>query len=123
MPEKTIKIPGPDHPITVEPSAAHVTVRANGQVIADTRHALVLREAAYPPAYYIPRTDANMALLSRTKHETYCPYKGDCSYYSITDGGENGVNAVWTYETPYDPVAKIKDYLAFYPNRVEISVN
>jgi uncharacterized protein (DUF427 family) len=119
MNDKPMKVPGPDHPITVTPGPAHVVVRAGGQVIADTRAALVLREASYKPVLYIPRADANMALLARTQHQTYCPYKGDASYYSIPGGGERAANAVWTYEAPYPAVADIKDHLAFYPDRVD----
>lgn len=121
MTEKTMKIPGPDHPITVTPSTAHITVKAGGQVIADTRGALVLQEAAYKPAYYIPRADVDFSLLARTEHMTYCPYKGDCNYYSII-GAAHGENAVWSYEKPYAAVAEIKEFLAFYPDRVEIVV-
>jgi uncharacterized protein (DUF427 family) len=119
MTERTIKTPGPDHPITVEPATAHVVVTVAGRVIADTRNALVLREAAYPPVYYIPRNDVEMTLLERTDHATYCPYKGDCAYYSIPMGGERTVNAVWTYESPYAAVKGIAQHLAFYPNRVD----
>jgi uncharacterized protein (DUF427 family) len=88
-------------------------------LIADTREALILREATYPPVQYVPRKDVDMKLLQRTDNTTYCPYKGDCSYYSIPSGGERSVNAVWTYESPYPAVAQIKDYVAFYPNRVD----
>ncbi|ACD17229.1 DUF427 domain-containing protein [Paraburkholderia phytofirmans] len=119
MTEKTIKVPGPDHPITVEPSNARVVVSVGGKVIADTLKALVLREASYPPVYYIPRNDVEMTLLERTDHATYCPYKGDCAYYSIPSGGEKTVNAVWTYESPYAAVKEIAQHLAFYPNRVD----
>lgn len=119
MTEKIIKVPGPDHPITIEPDKAHVVVTVAGRVIADTRNALVLREAAYPPVYYIQRNDVEMTLLERTDHVTYCPYKGDCAYYSIPLGGERAVNAVWTYESPYAPVKEIAQHLAFYPNRVD----
>ncbi|AIF47768.1 DUF427 domain-containing protein [Dyella japonica] len=111
--------PGPDHPITVTPCPDHIVVRAAGRVLADTRHALELREASYPVVHYIPRKDVDMSLLERTDHHTYCPYKGDCSYYSIPAAGERGTNAVWTYEHPYDAVAAIKDYLAFYGSRVD----
>jgi uncharacterized protein (DUF427 family) len=113
------KIPGADHPITITRNPARVLVRAAGTLIADTREALTLQEASYPPVQYIPRKDVDMNLLRRTDHTTYCPYKGDCSYYSIPIGGDKSVNAVWTYETPYPAVAQIKDYVAFYPNRVE----
>jgi uncharacterized protein (DUF427 family) len=113
------KIPGPDHPITITQHPARVLVRVGGTLVADTREALSLQEASYPAVYYIPRKDVDMKLLRRTDHTTYCPYKGDCSYYSIPTGGDRSVNAVWTYETPYPAVARIKDYLAFYPNRVD----
>jgi uncharacterized protein (DUF427 family) len=116
---KPIKIPGPDHPITIERNPTRIVVTLGGRVVADTREALTLREAAYPPVQYIPRKDVDMALLARTEHTTYCPYKGDCSYYSIPLGGERSVNAVWSYEAPYAAVTPIKDYLAFYPNRVD----
>lgn len=120
MTDKPIKIPGPDHPITILPNAARIVVAVGGQTIADTREALTLREATYPPVQYIPRRDVQMALLTRTDHATYCPYKGDCAYYSLPLGGERAVNAVWTYEAPYAAVAEIKDYLAFYPDRVDL---
>jgi len=116
---KPIKIPGPDHPITIERNPIRIVVTLGGRVVADTREALTLREAAYPPVQYIPCKDVDMALLARTEHTTYCPYKGDCSYYSIPLGGERSVNAVWSYEAPYAAVTPIKDYLAFYPNRVD----
>jgi len=119
MNQRTIKTPGPDHPITIERSPSHVIVRAGGQVIADTREALSLREASYPPVLYVPRRDVDMSLLARSTHTTYCPYKGDCAYYSIPTGGGRALNAVWTYEAPYAAVAPIKDHLAFYPDRID----
>jgi uncharacterized protein (DUF427 family) len=116
---KPVKIPGPDHPITIERNPARIVVTLAGRVVADTRDALTLREGTYPAVQYIPRKDVDMALLERTDHSTYCPYKGDCSYYSVPLGGERSVNAVWSYEAPYAAVTPIKDYLAFYPNRVD----
>ncbi|WP_322015202.1 DUF427 domain-containing protein [Paraburkholderia sp. J12] len=116
---KTVKIPGPDHTITIEPTGSRVVVKAGGRVIADTHRALTLREASYPAVIYVPREDADMTLLARTDHATYCPYKGDCAYYSIVPAGERAVNAVWTYEAPHAAVAEIKDHLAFYPDRVD----
>jgi uncharacterized protein (DUF427 family) len=116
---RSIKVPGPDHPITIERNPKRVVITAAGLVVADTRDALILREAAYPPVQYVPRKDVNMALLERTQHATYCPYKGDCSYFSIPLGGNRSANAVWTYEDPYPAVMLIKDHLAFYPDRVD----
>lgn len=94
-------------------------VRLAGHVIADTRAALVLREASYPPVHYVPRGDVDLSLLERTDRATYCPYKGDCSYFSIPLGGAKSRNAVWSYEEPYPAAAAIKDHLAFYPDRVD----
>jgi uncharacterized protein (DUF427 family) len=119
MPDKPIKIPGPDHPISIEANLSRVVVLAGGQVIADSRAALTLREASYPPVQYIPRADVDMSALTRSEHTSYCPYKGEASYYSIPAGGDRSLNAVWTYETPFDAMAQIKDYVAFYPDRVD----
>lgn len=119
MNTKEIKIPGPDHPITVAPAQAVVRVTAGGKTVAESSRALLLQEQGYPPVYYIPREDADMSMLVRTTHYSYCPYKGDASYYSIPAGGERSEYAVWTYENPYDAVASIKNHLAFYPTRVD----
>jgi uncharacterized protein (DUF427 family) len=116
---KKVLEPGPDHPITVEPTKARVVVKAGGRVVADSRKALTLQEASYPAVQYIPREDVDFSLLERTDHETYCPYKGESSYYSLNAGDVKGENAVWTYEKPYDAVAPIKDHVAFYPNVVD----
>ena len=116
---KTARIPGPDHPITITPNPKRVVVTAGGRVVADSRAALTLQEAAYAPVLYLPRADVDMALLARTAHSTYCPYKGDCAYYSIPAGGERAVNAVWTYEQPYAAVEAIRGHVAFYPDRVD----
>ena len=119
MTTKPMKLPGADHPITIEPNPARVIVSVGGHIIADTREALTLREASYPAVQYVPRKDVDMSILKRTEHATYCPYKGDCTYYSIPIGGERSSNAVWTYEAPFAAVAEIREYLAFYPDRVD----
>ncbi|WP_205014686.1 DUF427 domain-containing protein [Rhodoligotrophos appendicifer] len=119
MSGRAIKTPGPEHPITIEPSPQRITVSAGGAVIADTTAALILREGGYKPVTYVPRGDVDLSLLERTELSTYCPYKGDCSYYSIPSAGARAVNAIWSYEQPYEAVAKIKDYMAFYPDRVD----
>jgi uncharacterized protein (DUF427 family) len=116
---KSIKIPGPEHPITIQRNSSRVVVSVGGRIVADTRDALTMREASLPAVQYIPRKDVDMSLLQRTDHATYCPYKGDCAYYSIPSGGDRSVNAVWTYEAPYAAVAQIKDHVAFYPSRVD----
>ncbi|GAB3837202.1 DUF427 domain-containing protein [Kribbella italica] len=122
MSDKPVKIPGPDHPITVEKNPDRVLVKVAGQVLADTRGALSLQESTYPAVQYVPRGDVDLSLLERTDHTTYCPYKGDAAYYSIPALGEAGVNAVWTYEQPYAAVADIKDHVAFYADRVELEI-
>ncbi|HEY3752313.1 MAG TPA: DUF427 domain-containing protein [Pseudonocardiaceae bacterium] len=121
MADKPILQPGPDHPITVDRNPARVVVTLAGTKIADTTEALTLRESTYPGVQYVPRKDVDMSLLERTDNATYCPYKGDASYYTIKNGENALDNAVWTYEQPYDAVSDIKDHLAFYADRVEIT--
>jgi uncharacterized protein (DUF427 family) len=115
-----MKIPGPDHPITMAPNPKRVRVSLGGEIIAETTHALTLKEASYPAVQYIPRADADPAKLKRTDHVSYCPYKGDAHYFSIVTGGKTLENAIWTYETPYDAVKDIAGHLAFYPDKVTI---
>ena len=119
MKEKQIKLPGPDHPIAIQRNPARVVVSVAGRVIADSRNALTLREAEYAPVEYIPRKDVDFSQLERTDNATYCPYKGDCSYYSIPGGGKKSVNAVWSYEDPFPAVGQIRGHVAFYPDRVD----
>ncbi|OXM42892.1 DUF427 domain-containing protein [Amycolatopsis alba] len=119
MPDKKVLKPSASHPITVAPNKARVVVTVGGKVVADSANALTLQEANYPPAQYIPRADVDFALLERTDHSTYCPFKGDASYYSVRTGDGLAENAVWTYEAPHDAVAEIKDHVAFYPSKVD----
>jgi uncharacterized protein (DUF427 family) len=115
-----MKLPGPDHPITIAPVGGRVVVRFHGAVIADTAQALELREATYKPVLYIPRDDAVLAHFARTQHTTHCPYKGDASYFDLTSDAASAHNAVWSYETPFPAMAAIRNYLAFYPQHVTI---
>jgi uncharacterized protein (DUF427 family) len=119
---KQVLIPNEKHPITVTAGGQHVVATVGGKVIADTREALTLQESTYPAVQYIPRKDVDFGLLERSDHSTYCPYKGDAAYYSIRAGETSADNSVWTYEAPYDAVAEIKDYVAFYPNVVDVQV-
>lgn len=115
-----MKLPGPDHLIAITANPKRVRISAGGVVIADTTHALTLKEASYPPVHYVPRQDANMALLSRSERTTHCPYKGDANYFNVTAGGKTIENPVWTYETPFPAMAEISGHLAFYPDKVTI---
>ncbi|KMO34849.1 hypothetical protein VQ02_18415 [Methylobacterium variabile] len=108
-----------DHPITITPNPHRIRVVLGGTIVAETTRALTLREAGLPPVQYIPREDAQMDLFERTEHRTHCPHKGDASYFSLTAGGVEQANAVWSYEAPFPAVAAIKDHLAFYPNKVD----
>lgn len=110
--------PLPNHPITLTRHPARVVVRAAGQTLADSRNVLILQEATYPPVFYFPREDVNRALLQKNEHVSYCPYKGDCSYFSLVLNGEQEANVAWSYEMPYNAVVAIKDHLAFYPDKV-----
>jgi uncharacterized protein (DUF427 family) len=114
-----VLVPGPDHPITVTPTGSRVTVTRGGRTIADTTRALTLQEATYPAVQYLPIEDVDPAVLAPSDHATYCPYKGDASYYDLTVDGAVVENAVWTYRAPYDAVAEITGHVAFYPNQVD----
>ena len=115
-----MKLPGPDHPITITANPKRVRVSLDGVVIADSTSALSLKEANYPAVNYVPRKDANMEVLSRTERVTHCPYKGDASYFSIVADGKTIENAIWTYETPFPAMTEISGHLAFYPDKVKI---
>ncbi len=119
MSEKPVLQPGPDHPISVVANPHRVVVSVGGRVVANSERSLVLQESTYPAVQYIPMADVDQTLLERTDNSSYCPYKGDASYYSITSGGDRSVDAVWVYESPYPAVAEIKDHVAFYPDRVD----
>ena len=116
---KEIKIPGPDHPITISPAEGKVRVTVAGRIVAESTRALRLEEMGHPRVYYLPRGDADMSLLVRTTHYTYCPYKGDCTYYSIPIGGTKSEYAVWTYEKPYERSPALVNTWRFYPSRVD----
>jgi uncharacterized protein (DUF427 family) len=114
-----MKLPGPDHPISITPHPGRVRVLLGGHAVADTTRALRLQEASYPPVLYLPREDADMALLAKSTRSTHCPYKGDASYYGIAAGGRQAADAVWSYEAPFPAMAAIAGHLAFYRDRVD----
>ncbi|MCG8359555.1 MAG: DUF427 domain-containing protein [Kiloniellales bacterium] len=118
-PSRASAISPDDYHIEIIPSPKRVKVVFNGFSVADSRRALILRETRYPPIYYLPREDVRMDLLERTTHRTYCPFKGNASYWTLAVGEERAENAAWSYEEPYDEVAEIKDYIAFYWNKVD----
>ncbi|OBA83988.1 hypothetical protein A9W99_06230 [Mycobacterium sp. 1164966.3] len=123
MSHPEIKVPSAGHPIIIEPTNGRVTVRVNGEVVADSISALVLREATLPAVQYIPLADVVQERLTRTDTSTYCPFKGEASYYSVTtSGGDTVDDVIWTYEQPYPAVAAIAGHVAFYPDKAEISV-
>jgi uncharacterized protein (DUF427 family) len=119
MTGKPVLQPGTDHPITITPNADHIVVTVAGKVVADTRRALALQESTYPVVQYIPMEDVDQSLLAASDTTSYCPYKGDASYYSIPVGGEKSVDAIWVYEQPHEAVAGIRNHVAFYPDRVD----
>lgn len=116
---RVVKLPDANHPITLSMTGVHVIVTSGGKVIADTRRAVTFIESKYSPVQYIPREDVDMSLLELTEHKTYCPYKGEASYFSIRDVGERGINAMWSYVGAHPVVAQIDGCLAFYPDRVD----
>src|SRR5262245_49434473 len=118
---REIKTPGPDHPITVEKNPERVVVRVGDKVVADTNAALSLQESNYPAVQYIPLADVDQSLLKDSTTSTYCPYKGDASYYTLVTADGELADAIWTYVEPYPAVAEIAGHVAFYPNKVSIT--
>ena len=123
MTDRPVLEPTADHPITVEPTGKHVTVRVNGELVADTRTALTLQESTYPAVQYIPLGDVVQDLLRYSDTTTYCPFKGDASYYHVTTAaGDTVEDVIWTYEQPYPAVGDIVGHVAFYPDKADITV-
>ena len=120
MTEKPRLYPGPDHPITVTPTGKRVVVTAGGRVVADTRDALTLQEASYPAVQYVPLADVDRSLLERTGTESYCPFKGEASYYTLAVNGAENADAAWYYPDPKPRAVTVKDRVAFW-NGVEIT--
>jgi len=109
----------PDYRVGFEPCAKRVRVIASNTTIADTTRVQLLRETGHVPVYYFPREDLRMDLLERSGHTTFCPFKGTASYWHVTQGADRRENAVWSYETPFEEVAEIKDTMAFYWNKMD----
>jgi uncharacterized protein (DUF427 family) len=122
MTDREIREPSAAHPITVTPTGRHVTVRMRGEVIAETDDAVTLQEASYPAVQYLPLADVSPGALTPSDTTTYCPYKGDASYYDVTVAGETVADAIWTYEQPYSAVADIAGRVAFYADKADVTV-
>jgi uncharacterized protein (DUF427 family) len=114
-----MKVPGPDHPITIAPEPRRVRVVLAGVVVAESRDALSLKEAQYPPVHYVPRRDIRSDCFVPSSTTTHCPYKGDARYFDLVVDGARRPDAVWSYEDPYPAVAAIREHVAFYPDRVD----
>ena len=109
----------PDYKVTLERSPRRVRVKFNGETIADSTAAHLLFETRHLPVYYFPRADVRMDKLAPTEHHTFCPYKGKAAYWTIRVGDKVSENAVWGYPDPYDEVPALKDFVAFYWDRVD----
>ena len=118
MSHPEIKEPNAGHPITIEPTKGRVQVRVDGELVADTTAALQLREATLPVVQYIPLADVVQDRLTRTDTSSYCPFKGEASYYSVTTCDGNTVDdVIWTYEQPYPAVAEIAGHVRLLPQQ------
>lgn len=117
-----MKIPGPDHPITIEPFAGDVTISFGDKIVAQSGQALALNESTYPAVYYLPRTDVEMAYFDETDRVTHCPYKGDATHFTIRADREVAENAAWSYQSPYPPVSDIAGHIVFYADKVTVAV-
>jgi uncharacterized protein (DUF427 family) len=123
MTSRPVLEPTAEHPITINPTGQHVVIRVHGDVVADTHRALQLQESTYPAVQYIPFDDVVSEVLTRTDTSTYCPFKGEAAYYSVTTAaGDTVDDAIWFYEQPYPAVAAIAGHVAFYPDKAEVTV-
>jgi uncharacterized protein (DUF427 family) len=133
MTERTVLLPTAEHPITITPTGKHVTVRVNGEVVAETDAALTLQESTYPAVQYVPLADVVGSVLRRSDNTTYCPYKGEANYYHVVTGASEATgkdtgasdtvdDAIWTYEQPYPAVGEIVGHVAFYANKADVTV-
>ena len=114
--------PSADHPITISPTQEKVVVRVGDEVVAESTSALTLREGSYPPVQYVPMADVTGEIAGPTATTSYCPYKGDASYYTVATSGGEVTDAAWGYSEPFPAVAEIAGHVAFYPNKVTITV-
>jgi uncharacterized protein (DUF427 family) len=120
---RAVLLPSDEHPITVEPTGSRVVVRVGGKVVADSRNALTLQESTYPAVQYIPMADVDQTVLRPTETSTYCPFKGDASYYSVeAPDGQTVDDVIWTYEKPHPAMAEIAGHVAFYADRADITI-
>jgi uncharacterized protein (DUF427 family) len=120
---RAVLLPSDEHPITVEPTGSRVVARVGGKVVADSRNALTLQESTYPAVQYIPMADVDQSVLRPTETSTYCPFKGDASYYSVeTPDGQTVDDVIWTYEKPHPAMAEIAGHVAFYADRADITI-
>ena len=110
----------PDYRVDLEQEPERVRVRVGTEVLADSARALLVKETKHEPVVYIPREDVRLDLFERSEHRTFCPFKGEASYWTLSASGRRDENAVWSYEDPFDQVAGLKDYVAFYPDRVQV---
>lgn len=122
MSDRPVFQPSAAHPITITPTEGRVTVRVGGVVVAETDAALSLSEATYPAVQYVPLGAVDKRMLRRSSATTYCPYKGEASYYDVLVDGDRVADAGWSYEKPFAAVAAIGGYVAFYPEKAEITV-
>lgn len=109
----------PNHRVDVEPETRRVRVKRGGAIIAESEATLTVLETNHDPVTYFPRQDVRFDFLEATSHQTFCPFKGDASYWSIRVGDDLQENSVWSYQDPFPQVERLKGYLAFYPDRVE----
>ena len=112
----------PGYKITLTPVERRMRVWLGCAAIADSAHVLAMREGDYSPVYYFPRADVNMDLLTATDRDTHCPFKGEASYWTVEAGDRAEENVAWSYESPYDEMARIKDYIAFHDSRVKLEM-
>ncbi|MBW2267604.1 MAG: DUF427 domain-containing protein [Deltaproteobacteria bacterium] len=107
----------PDYEVALDSNPARVRVTFHGEVVVDSSRTLVVRETGHTAVVYFPREDVRFEWLERSDNETFCPFKGEASYWNLRVREHSEANAVWSYEDPFEQVAGLAGYLAFLPDR------
>lgn len=109
----------PEHKVDEQRLEQRIQVAINGELVADSNDVIRLAEDRHPVRYYFPRWDVKMDKMTRTETTSECPFKGTAHYFTLTVNGNDLEDVVWTYESPYDEHAALKDRVAFYNEKID----
>ena len=109
------------HYAVIDPYKRLLTIKVGDEVVAKTTEALILKEvgkSVYDPVFYIPKKDLKTDLKKETNRNSYCPIKGDATYWQLETPTDNYF--AWSYESPLPRASKIEGYIAFNKDYVTI---